>query len=514
MTGTRNQGRSVPFYAVVFVAGFVALGLELAAGRLLDPWFGNSILVWASLIGLILLYLSLGYWWGGKLADRHPEPVWLFTLMATAALGVGLVPLAARPILALAANVFVTYDAAILLGSFTAALLLFAGPVILLGMAGPFAIRLLMKETKDAGRVAGGVFALSTIGSILGVFVTVLLLIPNLGTRRTFLSLGLLLLGISIAALARQARTRALFFFLAWILLLWLALRPTGPIRDDANLIEERESAYNYIQVVANGPEIVLKLNEGAGVHSVYRPWEGLLDGIWDYFLLAPMFNPAPYEPEQVDSLLVIGLAAGSVPKLYTQAYGPIRIDGVELDPEIIAVGREHFGMIEPNLKAIAQDGRYFLRHSAETYDVIAVDAYRPPYIPFHLTTVEFFQEVREHLSEEGVVAVNVARTAEDYSLVNAIAATMRAVYPSVFIIDEPNQGYDLGNSLVVATVQPATLDDFRANTVDLSHPMLAEIARRARGHARSFHGSGPILTDDKAPIEQIVHGIVMRYIS
>ncbi|HEY52599.1 MAG TPA: spermine synthase, partial [Caldilineae bacterium] len=188
-------------------------------------------------------------------------------------------------------------------------------------------------------------------------------------------------------------------------------------------------------------------------------------------------------------------------------------IDGVELDPAIIAAGQRHFAMTEPNLRPIAQDGRYHLNHGAGTYDVIAIDAYRPPYIPFHLTTVEFFTEVRDHLTPDGVVAINVARTAADYSLIDALASTLAAVFPSVFVIDEPNMGYDLGNSLVVATMQPATLDDYLANTSSLPEPILAEISRRARPNVRVALATGPILTDDKAPIEQIIHGIVLRYL-
>ncbi|MCO6451354.1 MAG: fused MFS/spermidine synthase [Caldilineales bacterium] len=500
-------------YALVFTAGFVSLGVELAAGRLLDPWFGNSILVWASVIGLILLYLSVGYWLGGRVADRDPRALTLFTLAGFAAVAVGLIPLIARPILALAADVFVTYNAAILLGSFAATLLLFGPAVILLGMVSPFAIRLLVQGREDAGSASGGVFALSTVGSILGVFVTVLVLVPNLGTRRTFFTLALLLLTLVILGMLRLDRRRALFFTLAWALLLALTLLPPGLVRADAGTIAERESAYNYIQVVQNGPEVLLKLNEGAGVHSVYREGMGLADGIWDYFLLAPYFNPVPARPQDVDSLLMIGLAAGTVPKLFTAAYGPIPIDGVELDPDIIATGQRYFAMTEPNLRAVAQDGRYFLRGQAGTYDVIAIDAYRPPYIPFHLTTVEFFQEVRHHLNGSGVVAVNVARTEGDYTLVDALASTMAQVFPSVLIIDEPMAGFDLGNSLVVASMQAATLDDFLANTADLPEPLLAEVARRARPNARAAVATGPVLTDDLAPIEQIIHGIVLRYI-
>lgn len=500
-------------YTVVFLSGFVGLGIELAGSRLLDPWFGNSILVWAALIGLILLYLAVGYGLGGRLADRYPRPSLLFTLAAIAGLVTGAVPLVARPILQRAADVFLAYDVALLLGTFAATLLLFAPAVVLLGCVTPFAVRILVGSREDAGRTAGRVFALSTVGSLCGVFVPVLVLLPNLGTRRTFFLMGLLLAGPATVALGQRRRRRAFLLALAWLLLAILALLPSPPLRGGTDTLFEGESAYHYLRVQRHGEELLLRLNEGAGIHSVYRPGGGLADGIWDYFLLAPFFAPAPRHPDDVDSLLILGLAAGTVARLYTEAYGPIPIRGVELDPAIIAVGRRFFAMNQPHLTAVAGDARYVLRRDPARYDVIAVDAYRPPYIPFHLTTVEFFGEARQHLTPDGVVAVNVARTAGDDSLVVALATTMAAVFPSVFILDEPMAGFDLGNSLVVATNRPATLADFLTNTAALPEPLLAEVARRARPHVRVAPTTGPVLTDDRAPIEQIVHGIVLRFL-
>ena len=190
-------------------------------------------------------------------------------------------------------------------------------------------------------------------------------------------------------------------------------------------------------------------------------------------------------------------------------------MDGAELDPAVIAVGRRWFGMNQPNLHAVAQDGRYFLEHTTARYDVIAVDAYRPPYIPFHLTTVEFFRAARAHLTPHGVVAINVARTTDDYRLVDALSATLQAVFPSVLIIDEPDNGALLGNSLVIASPQPATLADWESNTVSLTHPLLAEMARRAHGHVRLAAAARMApWRDDLAPVEQAVHGLILRYLS
>jgi spermidine synthase len=502
-------------YLLVFTSGFVTLGVELSASRLLDPWFGNSMVVWASLIGMILLYLAVGYWLGGRIADRSPYPLTMLRMAALGAAGIGVVPTLARPVLRMASDGLADFDAALLAGSMAGILVLFAVPVTLLACVNPFAIRLTMGQVEGSGRVAGRVYALSTSGSILGCFLPVLLLIPMLGTRGTFALLAGILLLVILAGLLRLRRLWDALAVVAILgLVAWLGWRPAGPIKPASGLLYEKESRFNYIQVLDAGVERQLRLNEGEGIHSVYRPSGGLADGIWDYFLIAPAFNPAPYEPAQVRRVCIVGLAAGTMVQLFTEAYGPIPIEGAELDPEIISVGRRWFGMNQSNLRAVAADGRRFLRDGSEPCDVIAVDAYRPPYIPFHLTTVEFFTLARDRLAENGVVAVNVGRTHTDYSLVDAIAATMGQVFPSVYVMDEPDQGSLLGNSLVIATRNRTSLDDLRSNLSRFDEPLLAEVVRRAVPQARIADPpqASPIFTDDHAPVELVVHRLVLNY--
>jgi spermidine synthase len=300
------------------------------------------------------------------------------------------------------------------------------------------------------------------------------------------------------------------------VLIVLIVLLPGGVIKptEYGELLHETESAYNYIQVVQWGDEVWLKLNEGQGVHSIYDPGSVLVGGIWDYFLIAPYFNNTPYTAEQVGSLALIGSAAGTVPKQYTAVYGPIPIDGAEIDPEIIRVGREYFDMNEPNFNAVAQDGRYFLVNSSETYDVIAIDAYRPPYIPFHLTTREFFAQVREHLTEDGVVAINVGRTRSDWSLVEVLASTLKAEFPNVYLVDLAQPGQDLINVLVVATKQPTSLENLAANAELMEHPLLQQVTEASIPRAVEFTEPTTVFTDDKAPVEQVVHGLILSFVA
>jgi predicted membrane-bound spermidine synthase len=516
---------------LVFTAGAATLGMELSASRLLEPAFGANQIVWAALIGLILFYLALGAWLGGVLADRYPNRRALDATLTLAALGVALVPLLSGPALELAAVGLARFDAGMLAGSLLAVLLLFSIPGILLGTASPWAIRLAVKEVDATGHVAGRFSALATAGGLLGAFLPVLWLIPTFGTRWTFYLLALMVLSVQLLGnLARRERWIPLAGILV-VLALALLSRPGGPIRsawDDATggqIIYEDESVYNYISVRQWGNERLLELNDGVGVHSVYHPTSVMSLGIWDYFLLAPLFRTPPPPGETVvmppvDNMLLIGLAAGTISELYTNLYGPVAITGVELDPQIIQVGQRYFDMNQPNLTSVAADGRNWLRRQSPDarWDVIAIDAYRPPYIPFHLTTVEFFELVRDHLGEEGVVAINVGRTDINYDLVNALVATLKQVFPLVYAIDEPGPPATLANTLVVATMQPLPLENLRANVDALPvtlPPEFLAFAQEAATYARVPEppADAPIFTDDHAPVERVVHRIIVDYL-
>ncbi|MEM7534511.1 MAG: fused MFS/spermidine synthase [Chloroflexota bacterium] len=530
-------------YTLVFTTGAVILGMELSASRLLEPAFGNNQIVWAALIGLILLYLALGAWLGGYLADRFPQRSGLDTVVTLGAVGVAIIPTFSTPVLRMAAYGLGNFALELLIGSLLAILLLFSIPGVLLGTASPWALRLAVRDLNQTGKIAGRLSAVATVGSLTGTFIPVLLLVPTFGTRWTFLILALiLLLVVVIGSIRERHRWIPLAGLLVVLLIMAWVSQGTNfgrSIRagwDDGSsaqnageIIYEDESLYNYIAVRQWYSERHLKLNDGVGIHSVYHPDSVLSKGIWDYFLLAPMFAVPPdtgtfdtgtFDTGNTENLLLIGLAAGTTSEMFTNIYGPLPITGVELDPQIIEVGQKYFGMTQPNLTAIAADGRRWLAQqpSDAKWDLIAVDAYRPPYIPFHLTTIEFFQLVHDHLSEDGMVAINVGRTASNYALVDTLTATLHQVFATIHIIDEPGPVDDLSNSLVVATVQPTTLQNFVDNAYALpdSIPVeFREFAQVATTYARTATvvEDAPIMTDDHAPIERIVHSIVFDFI-
>lgn len=497
-------------YLIASLGGLVSLGVELAASRLLAPYFSDSLPVWAAIIGLILLYLTVGYFLGGRWADRSPYPATLYEIIVWGAFLVGVVPFVARPVLAAAVEGMARLNVPLIVGPFAAVLLFFAAPVTLLGCVSPFVIRLLVDRVERTGEVAGRVYAISTAGSLIGTYLAVFVLIPAIGTLNTYVALSLVLLIPALWGLARSRPWRAVLYLWMPFLLLGLALWARGrPVKPQAGLIYEAESAYHYIQVVEKDGCRYLYLNEGLGIHSVYCPGARRVGGTWDFFAVAPFFNPSPFSPQEVRSMAMIGLAGGTVPKLYTRFFGPIPIDGVELDPAVVRTGREFFAMTEPNLQVIVGDGRAVLARSLRRYTVIGVDAYRLPYIPWHLTTVEFFREAWAHLDENGVVVVNVGRTPGDDRLVAAIGATMRVVFPSIHAIDVPNSY----NTILVATVRPTVPENLQANLALIGDPDLRPIAREALANLRPVPEGGIILTDDRAPVEAITHAMILDYL-
>ncbi|MDZ4669567.1 MAG: fused MFS/spermidine synthase [Phototrophicales bacterium] len=506
-------------YFAVFISGMTTLAIELSASRLLGSVFGTSNLVWANVIGLMLLYLTIGYFIGGRWADRSPYHKTLYRIMLWAAFLSALVPLVARPILQGAALAVTGVEAGLALGSFISVLILFSVPVTLLGCISPFAIRLAVTKSEEAGRVSGQIYAISTLGSLLGTFLPTLILIPELGTALTFLFFSGCLYGIAFIGLWSQNGVKTLFWlWMPLIIIILASIVLNGYLRQpppNSIVLYDDESAYNYIQVVQDSRGYInLYLNEGQGVHSRYHPDLYEFGGTWDYFLVAPYFNPS-YTPQQVESLLVIGLAAGTIPRQYQRVYGNIRMDGVEIDPDIIHVGELFFDMNAekmPSLTAYAEDGRYVLRSLTRPYDVIAIDAYRPPYIPWHLTTVEFFIEIRDRLSDNGVVAINVGRTSTDRRLVDAMASTLMQVFTTVHAIDVPRSF----NTILVATQTVTTADNLLQNLRELpadSPELLTRVMQSSLENLVLIQPSDIIFTDDRAPIENLVDSLVINFL-
>jgi len=508
--------KNIYLYFTVFSAGMTCLAIEFGAARLLGNTFGTSNLVWASIIGLILIYLTVGYFIGGYWADRSPKFQTMYTVLAWGGFTAGLVPIFARPVLRLAADAFDQLQVGILFGSFLAVLILLIVPVILLGTTSPFAIRLAMVDSRHAGRTSGQIYAISTMGSFVGTFLPVLVLIPLVGTTMTFLIFSLYLTLVALAGMYITAgwRHTIKWIWMPIVLCILGVIWGRGSIKQTVGEIYEKESAYNYIQVIEKDGYRYLRLNEGQGIHSVWNASNLNYGGPWQEFLVAPFFNTPPYQVEKVKNMAIIGLAAGTVARQATEAYGNIPIDGFEIDPAIIEIGQMYFDMNMPNLNAIAQDGRVGLAQSNSTYSIIAVDAYRPPYIPPHLTTREFFETAKEHLTPDGVLVVNVGRSPTDRTLVDQISSTIQSVFSSVYIVDVPESF----NTMIYATNQPTKFANLNKNLEYLkdeaeTSELLLESLQVAKENVKPTPSSGTVYTDDWSPIEWVTNSMVLSYV-
>ena len=476
--------------ALVFGAGTGTLAVELSASRLLAPYYGSSTIVWANLIGLVLLALSLGYWLGGKLADRRPSGRLLGLLVLAAGCFVALLPFVTAPILGVAAEGLDELAAGAVVGSFFATLVLFAPPVFVLGMVAPFALRLALEGVGNAGEIAGRLYALSTAGSLLGTFLPALVLIPLVGTQRTLLLSAAVLMLSATTLLGRR------WIFAAAAVAALLGLPPGVVKPAQGRILFEEESRYQFVQVVERGDARRLYLNEGVAVHSLYREHTVLTGGVWDTFLVVPELLG-----RQPRSLAVLGNAGGTVARAYARFWPRVRIDGVEIDPVVSEAGRRFLGLREnPRLRLVTADARPFLRRADRHYDMVFVDAYHQPYVPFYLATREFFELVRSRLSPGGLVALNVATVPGDTRLRDELAATLAAVFPEVRVW--PALRF---NHIVVGLDRPADL-----GAPSLGEPLrpLAELLVRDLGPPIA-PASEP-WTDDRAPVEWVTDQMIL----
>lgn len=486
-------------YPLVFVAGATTMSTEMCASRLLGPFFGASILIWANIIGLILIYLCAGYFLGGRIVDRHPSLRLLAWLMLAAAVSIGILPFIAQPFLSAAVSAFSRASVGAFLGSFGAVMALFSLPITLLGMASPFAVRLAVTSVDQAGRVAGRMYALSTAGSIVGVFLPVVILIPFAGTRRTMLGTACVLALAAAPALGRRYMVVPLGIAAA-------ALISPGLVKPGAGVVWEGESAYQFIEVqrLPSG-ERVLHLNEGWAVHSVWYPnGRVLTGGYWDQFLLAPVLHGPG-----LNSLAMIGYAGGTVGREYGVFWPAVNVLGIELDPEVTAIGKRYFGLASnPRVRVATADGRVYLETHDTRYGAIFLDAFQQPYIPFYLTTQQFWSLCRARLRAGGIVMANVGETPGSQRLLDAIAGTMATRFASVY-------AWPVGrfNWIVAGFTTPVSASALRQRLAVDTPSRLTATAQTALAMHQIAPSTDP-LTDDRAPIEWLTDQMIIHYVA
>jgi spermidine synthase len=485
-------------YVLVFVAGAAILGAEIAAARLMAPFFGASTIVWANTIGIVLVALSIGYWLGGRLGDRHPHLRGLCLLLLAASVLIALIPLVAQPFFEVSVDALDEISAGAFVGSLLGVLFLVAIPVVMVGATSPYAIRLAVPDVEHSGRVAGRLYAVSTVGSLLGTWLAALVLIPLVGTQRTFLAFALALALVAAAGLGWR------FVAVPAALAAAMAL-PVGTVKgsDDGEVLYETDTEYQYVRVVEEPDgDRLLELNEGQAVHSLYRPGTYLTGDVWDGYLTYP-FAALDEPPERI---AILGNAAGTTARAYGHYFPETEIDGVEIDGELTELGERFFDLDNPNLTTHHEDARPWLRTSDGGYDVIMVDAYRQPYIPFYLATTEFFELVRNRLAPGGVVIVNAGHPEGNDDLEKVLGRTMSEVFPTV--IRDP---LEPTNTLLLGSEAPASAAHLRDEVRALPGE-LGNLAAQQAARIEPRLDGGSVYTDDRAPVEWLIDRSILGY--
>ena len=534
----RERRSSIAIGVAVFLAGGALLGLEIAASRVLAPSFGNSLYVWGALIGIVLAGLSTGYWLGGTIADRYPNPRLLVGILGASALLVLAIPYVDGWVL----QRVVDWDPGPRLNPLLATIFLFGLQSVLLGTVSPIAVRLRAPSLDNLGRTAGRLFALSTAGSIAGTFAAAFWLIPELGTDQVLASaaVALMLAAAGVALAERLALAGALALVLAGVSVGAVAslapesgatvsasqLRNWSPVyrRQAADgqvgsieetqagyqILHTSDSQYHRIAVVEDDESRYLRFDSsfqsGMYVDDPFRTRFGYSD----YLQLPFVYR------ERTQNVLYIGLGGGSAPKRSWRDFPGVRIDAVELDPEVVDVAYEYFELPrDPRLRVTVEDGRRYVAGNEGPWDVIAVDAFYSDSIPFHLATREFLELAKSRLSPGGLVVTNIigAVQGRDSRLFRSMLRTYRAVFPTVAIHPVMEGGNDLSivrNIILVAGDGAAPSKEFlleRLADVRRRAPGAPDLAQAIRGRVDAPVSTEdvPVLTDDYAPTDALL---------
>lgn len=506
------------------LAGAGTMVVELAAVRLVAPWFGASHVVWSNVIGVVLLALTMGYVLGGRLACGARPARSMGMAIAVAAVWVALLPFGAQSICRLFMPEATALDQALVLftwGSLAASLLLFLPAAVLLGAVSPLATEVLARlEHLRAGQAGGRVLAAATLGSLLGVFGTSHLLLPMLGVRGTFLLAAVFLMGGATLLLwcARDSR----LLLLLWLPLLGLGqLDAHGPaVSPGERLLGAAESGYQSIRVIESGEADTqsrrMVVNEALdSFQSVWGPSPGLLGGghYYDLFTLPLAWQEVP--PSW--NLLVLGLGAGTAVRVMG---GVLPEDtelvwtGVEIDPAVVRLGQEHMDLAAepPSQILTGWDSRAALAVLPGPFEQIILDSYANNMeIPFHLATVEFFSEALDKLSPGGWLTLNAAGFGVQDSLIVSLAGTLAAAADSrALILEVP-----FSRNAMVFVRRDGEIP-FGTEAAKFEAPAPIQVLLQSLGAPGTYRwvepaSAGDLLTDDRAPLEQLQRASIAR---
>ncbi len=489
-------------YLTEFFSGMAVMAVEIGAQRLISPDFSSSQIVWTIIIGMIMIAMAGGNVYGGRAADRDPNPDKLYGRILLAAVWLSLIPFLGKyAIVGISAAVIFSVNANyLILAAFATCLLLFVFPLFLLGTVTPSLAKYTMDSLSDNGKIVGTLGAMNTIGSIIGTFLPTFVTIPAVGTNLTFLLFSGILLLLAAVYFFSSGKKKALgrvgisaMLFLTGCLL--------GHKTDFAfwesreGLLYEGESVYNYLRVQDDPQRTVLSTNVLFGVQSVLEKTDNLTGMYYDYALAAPFMTRT--DAKKAQDVLILGMGSGTYARQLLRVLPGTKVAGVEIDRKITDLAHQYF-QLPPQVPVTEYDGRAYLNETDKKYDVIMVDAYQDITIPFQMSSREFFRSVRTHLKPGGVLVVNLnMHGREQGGIADWLSDTVASVFPEVVTIDVPGNtnrelfAGDQGLKTALDTNRQPVQDSQLKN-------LLAQIADQSV----VYHAGGRILTDDKAPVE------------
>lgn len=498
-TAHKAASRKGFLYFTEFICGVSIMAVELGASRLLSPYFSSSQIVWTIIIGTIMIAMALGNIYGGRSADKDPSPDKLYRRILIAGIWIALIPVLGKyVILAVSALVILSVNSAYLIwAALASCLVVFVFPLFLLGTTTPSLVKYSTMSLEENGRTVGNLEAFNTIGSIIGTFLPTFVTIPSVGTSITFLIFAALL--ISTAAyyfLSRKTDTKKTITAIIILLFSCIFGHSDSFAFWNKNLTYEGESIYNYLQVSEDDKAYYLSTNVLFGVQSMARK-DGQLTGMYyDYAMAAP-FMADINNKDNLD-LLILGNGSGTYASMCEQYLDNVHTDGVEIDKDITELAAQYFGMPE-DVNVSTYDGRAYLQAVDDTYDVIMVDAYQDISVPFQMSSVEFFTQVKDHLNPDGVMVINMNMRGEGEGNINEyLSDTIASIFPYVYTVDVT----DGTNRELFASFSPDILSTMQYSIPLIKDEQLQNMMNTVSASLVPYAGGSHILTDDKAPVE------------
>lgn len=475
---------------IVFLAGAIGMGLELIAARVLSPYVGSSNVVWTSIIGIILASMSLGYWIGGKKADKDASIDQLSDILLIAALSTSFIPILETLIVKNFAGIIEN----LIIAAILCAIIVFSIPSFILAMVSPFAVKIKSKEDNEIGSLSGRISSLSTIGSILGTFIMGFVLIPNIGV--TNINIGVTLTLILMSILTREKRDKKYLCTTIIIICVTLILIVLGKWIfkvSNPDILLDTDSQYSRIWVkqITTEEATYKTLQVDTGLESYINTETGEMGAEYlKYYDLFEYFN------KDANNTLLIGGAAYTYPIHYLDKYEDKTIDVVEIDDKMTQIAIDQFGLNidEPRLDVYNQDGRSYLNYSENKYDTILIDAFKGVNAPFELTTYEALTKAKNMLNENGIVLTNIISSLEgkEAKFIEYEYATYKKVFDDVKVFMVNTTEKEVKQNLILVGIKGNPQKD---------EEKYNEYEKYLSREATDIKVNEQIVTDDFAPI-------------